>query len=85
MAMVVIRRYGIDWQMSPATSRIINALLSIAAIHKHQALVLGALGCGAFDNPPYHVACLFYQVHFFQVHCAFCVAQFISPTVSRLN
>ena len=28
----------------------------------HDALVLGALGCGAFRNPPKHIATLFHKV-----------------------
>ena len=37
----------------------IKALLQLAKTHRIQALVLSALGCGAFKNPPAHVAQLF--------------------------
>mgnify|MGYP000199309063 CR=1 FL=1 len=30
--------------------------------HGHDSLVLGALGCGAFCNPPRHIARLFHEV-----------------------
>ena len=30
--------------------------------HGHDSLVLGALGCGAFCNPPSHIAKLFHEV-----------------------
>ncbi|CAF2147898.1 unnamed protein product [Rotaria magnacalcarata] len=37
-------------------------LLSIAHYHQHDCLILSALGCGAFRNPPDHVAKLFRSV-----------------------
>lgn len=40
----------------------IRTILAIAARHGHTSLVLGALGCGAFRNPPRHVARLFKEV-----------------------
>lgn len=40
----------------------IRTILAIGLIHGHDSLVLGALGCGAFRNPPRHVAQLFRQV-----------------------
>lgn len=40
----------------------IRTILRIAKIHKQRMLVLGALGCGAFKNPPKHVAQLFREV-----------------------
>jgi uncharacterized protein (TIGR02452 family) len=33
-----------------------QAILDMAASHGHDAVVLGALGCGAFGNPPRHIA-----------------------------
>lgn len=40
----------------------IRTILNIAIRHGHDSLVLGALGCGAFRNPPDHMARLFHQV-----------------------
>jgi uncharacterized protein (TIGR02452 family) len=40
----------------------IRTILRIAAIHNHESLVLSAFGCGAFANPPNHVALLFKEV-----------------------
>ena len=40
----------------------IRTIFRIGLAHGHDALVLGALGCGAFRNPPRHVARLFHEV-----------------------
>lgn len=40
----------------------IRTILDIGRLQGHDALVLGALGCGAFRNPPAHVARLFHEV-----------------------
>ena len=40
----------------------IRTILRIAILNKHSKLVLGALGCGAFGNPPKHIARLFKEV-----------------------
>ena len=40
----------------------IRTILRIGLLHGHDALVLGALGCGAFCNPPKHIARLFHEV-----------------------
>ena len=40
----------------------IRAILRIALINKHDCFVLGAWGCGAFKNPPKHIASLFHTV-----------------------
>ncbi len=39
-----------------------RTILRIGLLHGHDALVLGAFGCGAFRNPPSHVARLFREV-----------------------
>ena len=40
----------------------IRTIFRIGLQHGHDSLVLGALGCGAFRNPPRHVARLFHEV-----------------------
>jgi len=40
----------------------IVAMLEMCRTHGHVDLVLGAWGCGAFRNPPEHVAQIFHQV-----------------------
>jgi len=40
----------------------IKGVLMAAVYHGNDAVVLGALGCGAFHNPPRHVAALFQRV-----------------------
>lgn len=42
--------------------RKIRQILRIAILNNHSKLVLGAFGCGAFRNPPKHVALLFEEV-----------------------
>lgn len=44
------------------TKNKIRNMLRAAAIHGHEHLVLGALGCGAFHNPPKLIATLFKEV-----------------------
>ena len=48
-------------EMAQATLNKIRTILGIAADNHVTQLVLGALGCGAFRNPPRHVAQLFRQ------------------------
>lgn len=40
----------------------IELIFKIAIYHKYTDIVLGALGCGAFSNPPYEVAELFNEI-----------------------
>jgi uncharacterized protein (TIGR02452 family) len=40
----------------------IRTIFRIGLLHHHDSLVLGALGCGAFRNPPAHIARLFHEV-----------------------
>jgi uncharacterized protein (TIGR02452 family) len=44
------------------TKEKIKTILRIAGTYRHDCLVLGAFGCGAFANPPGHVAELFREV-----------------------
>ncbi len=44
------------------TRRKVRTILRIALENGHDAIVLGALGCGAYGNPPSHVAEIFHQV-----------------------
>jgi len=55
-------RDGLPWlvpHLAEATRRKMRGLLRMAAHHGHADLVLSAWGCGAFRNPPHHVARLF--------------------------
>lgn len=40
----------------------IRTILRIGKAHNHDSLVLGAFGCGAFRNPPRHIASLFHII-----------------------
>jgi uncharacterized protein (TIGR02452 family) len=59
-------RIGADGMMlQPETDITLDKIRTIFRIGKanfHNALVLSALGCGAFANPPKHIAKLFHQV-----------------------
>ncbi|PKL14600.1 MAG: TIGR02452 family protein [Spirochaetae bacterium HGW-Spirochaetae-8] len=44
------------------TRQKIRTIFRIAVAHGHRNLVLGAFGCGAFCNPPAHMAQLFHEV-----------------------
>ncbi|CAF1167572.1 unnamed protein product [Rotaria sordida] len=44
------------------THKKIENIFTIAHHHKHDCLVLSAFGCGAFRNPPEHIAALFKSV-----------------------
>lgn len=46
----------------PILKEKIRTILRIGALKKHESLVLGALGCGAFCTPPAQMARLFHQV-----------------------
>lgn len=39
-----------------------RTILRIGLINGHDSIVLGAFGCGAFSNPPHHIARLFKKV-----------------------
>lgn len=51
----------VDWAVI-ATKKKIRTMLRIGLSHRHDAIVLGAFGCGAFRNPPAHMASLFHEV-----------------------
>lgn len=40
----------------------IRTIFRITLNHGHDAIVLGAWGCGAFKNPPQHIAKMFHQI-----------------------
>ncbi|CAF1067567.1 unnamed protein product [Didymodactylos carnosus] len=44
------------------TQKKVENIFAIAHYHKHDCLVLSALGCGAFKNPPGHIASIFKSV-----------------------
>ncbi|HLK97933.1 MAG TPA: TIGR02452 family protein [Hymenobacter sp.] len=46
-------------QLVPTMQRRIRQVLGIAALHKCEVLVLGAWGCGVFQNDPQQIARLF--------------------------
>lgn len=48
--------------MIEGTKNKMRTILRIGLRHGHDSLVLGALGCGAFRNPPSHIAKLFHEV-----------------------
>ena len=50
-----------DHHLEPIKNKI-RTIFRIGLAHGHDSLVLGALGCGAFRNPPRHVARLFHEV-----------------------
>lgn len=50
-----------DHHVEPIKNKI-RTIFRIGLVHSHDSLILGALGCGAFRNPPRHVARLFHEV-----------------------
>lgn len=50
-----------DHHVEPIKNKI-RTIFRIGLAHGHDSLVLGALGCGAFRNPPRNVARLFHEV-----------------------
>ncbi|UJR32654.1 hypothetical protein I4U23_020114 [Adineta vaga] len=49
-------------KFSIGTRKKIENIFAIAHQHKHDCLVLSAFGCGAFRNPPTHIATIFKSV-----------------------
>lgn len=50
-----------DHHVEPIKNKM-RTIFRIGLVQGHDSLVLGALGCGAFRNPPRHVAKLFHEV-----------------------
>lgn len=46
----------------PIVKNKIRTILRIGLRNRHDSLVLGAWGCGAYANPPQHIAALFHEV-----------------------
>jgi uncharacterized protein (TIGR02452 family) len=46
-------------EINPTMARRIDRMLAVASLHPHDALILGAWGCGAFGNDPHKIAALF--------------------------
>ena len=59
-------RIGTDGMMLPKETEItlekMRTIFRIGQARFHDSLVLSAMGCGAFANPPAHIAKLFHQV-----------------------
>lgn len=50
-----------NYHVEPIKNKI-RTIFRMGLVHDHDSLVLGALGYGAFRNPPRHVASLFHEV-----------------------
>ena len=55
-------RERIEPELKEPIKNKIRTIFRIGLLHGHDSLVLGALGCGAFRNPPSHIAKLFHEV-----------------------
>jgi uncharacterized protein (TIGR02452 family) len=57
---------GDGWRLADEfvapTKEKMRTILRVAGTRGHDSLVLGAFGCGAFRNPPAHIAALFHEV-----------------------
>jgi len=49
-------------EYAEGTENKIRSILKIGLNHGHDSFVLGAFGCGAFENPPRHIAEIFKKV-----------------------
>ncbi|WP_025209090.1 TIGR02452 family protein [Hippea sp. KM1] len=56
------REYWLTEKYANLTKEKIRTMLRISAINDHDSIVLSAFGCGAFKNPPNHIARLFKEV-----------------------
>ena len=59
---LINRYYRITKELIEPSKEKIRTILRIGAAHNHDCLVLSAFGCGAFRNPPQHIAELFKEV-----------------------
>ncbi|CAF3772226.1 unnamed protein product [Rotaria sp. Silwood1] len=59
---VLTKKNMLENKFATNTYKKIENIFAIGHHHKHDCLVLSALGCGAFKNPPEHVALLFKSV-----------------------
>ena len=55
-------QYRIAQDLIEPSKERMRTILRIAGKYGHHALVLSAFGCGAFCNPPEHIAALFKEV-----------------------
>ena len=66
VAAICCPRIGPDGMMinrdAETTLEKIRTIFRIGMANGHDSLVLSAFGCGAFANPPAHIAKLFHQV-----------------------
>lgn len=52
----------ITGKLAHKTERKMHVILDIALANGHDSVVLSAFGCGAYNNPPRHIAKLFRNV-----------------------
>lgn len=58
-----INSYGrISSSLIDGVKNKLRTIFRIALRHRHDSVVLGAWGCGAYKNPPAHIAALFHEV-----------------------
>lgn len=55
--------YVVSEPYKTGTEEKIKSILKIGLVNGHDSIVLGAFGCGAFGNPPKHIAALFEKVN----------------------
>jgi uncharacterized protein (TIGR02452 family) len=58
----VNEKYKLSKKIAQHTKKKIQTILNIALDNNHDSIVLGAFGCGAYANPPEHMAELFKEV-----------------------
>jgi uncharacterized protein (TIGR02452 family) len=73
---VVLRDPSRRHEITNAMRERIDRVLSVAVKHGHDALVLGAWGCGVFRNDPSEIASLFHGALNKRFHGAFAAVTF---------